>query len=272
MSRTEGIETRHSKKCASRDGGRCNCQPTYQANVWLNREQRRVRKTFPTMAAAKSWRRDAQVKIERGKMRPPMPQTLAASAEEFMEGALNGSIRTRTGTPYKPSTLRGTRTNLNRHILPVLGDRRMSDIRRLDLQDLAEDLLITYPPNTVYTIVISTLAPIFDRAIFREQPAVNPLKGLRLPSLDGPPKAIMSREHALSLIDAAPRRTGRCGRRRSTPGCALANSRACSGRTSTSSEAGSTSAAAGISAARRSRRSHRRAGARSRSWHRCAST
>jgi hypothetical protein len=34
----EGIVKRHSRKCRSRDGGRCNCDPTYEAWVWSKRD------------------------------------------------------------------------------------------------------------------------------------------------------------------------------------------------------------------------------------------
>jgi integrase len=156
-----------------------------QANVWHNRDRRRIRKTC------------------KGTMRAPTPVTLTQAAEEFLEGARTGAIRTRNGTPYKPSTLRGLTTNLRKHILPTLGDRRLSDIRRVDLQDLAEQLLINYPPNSVWNI-IGSVWPIFDRAVYREQLAVNPKKGLRLPMPDRAPRQIMSRAEALALIEAAP--------------------------------------------------------------------
>jgi len=48
MAQRTGIEVRHKKACASRAGGRCNCQPTYQASVWSARESTRIRKTFLT--------------------------------------------------------------------------------------------------------------------------------------------------------------------------------------------------------------------------------
>jgi hypothetical protein len=46
--RAEGIDERHARSCRSRDeGGRCNCSPSYQVNLWDGRSQRRIRKTFP---------------------------------------------------------------------------------------------------------------------------------------------------------------------------------------------------------------------------------
>ena len=40
----KGIEERHARSCRSRKGGRCDCEPTFQANVWDG--ERRIRKTF----------------------------------------------------------------------------------------------------------------------------------------------------------------------------------------------------------------------------------
>jgi integrase len=54
-----GIRIRHSKLCRLRNGGRCDCKPTYEANVWSATDGKRAYKAFPTLAAAKAWRADA---------------------------------------------------------------------------------------------------------------------------------------------------------------------------------------------------------------------
>jgi hypothetical protein len=65
----EGIRVRHSRGCRSRDGARCDCRPSYEAWVYLRREDRKLRKTHPTLAAAKAWRADARSAADRGKLR-----------------------------------------------------------------------------------------------------------------------------------------------------------------------------------------------------------
>jgi integrase len=35
----KGITERHARSCRSRSGGRCDCEPTYQADVWDGREK-----------------------------------------------------------------------------------------------------------------------------------------------------------------------------------------------------------------------------------------
>ena len=64
-----------------REGGKCNCGPTYQANAWSARDERRLRKTFPTLATARAWRAEAQTAIRRGTMRAPAATTVRETAE-----------------------------------------------------------------------------------------------------------------------------------------------------------------------------------------------
>lgn len=62
-----GITARHAKACRAGQGGRCNCQPTYQAQVYDGRTGRRLSKTFPTTpppahrATTPSWRSNGAI-------------------------------------------------------------------------------------------------------------------------------------------------------------------------------------------------------------------
>src|SRR5262249_50668418 len=44
-SRYEGIVVRHARGCRSHGGGRCSCDPGFQAQVWSARERKTIRKT-----------------------------------------------------------------------------------------------------------------------------------------------------------------------------------------------------------------------------------
>ena len=101
-----GIAVRHAKGCASREGRKCNCRPTYQASAWSARDEKRLRKTFPTLAAARHWRAEAQSAIHRGKFRAPTSTTLAEAGEELVAGMRSGKVRTKSGDLYKPSAIR----------------------------------------------------------------------------------------------------------------------------------------------------------------------
>ncbi len=57
----EGIEVRHSRSCRSHDGGRCNCERSFRANVWDHRRRKLIKKTFRNPAEARAWHQDALV-------------------------------------------------------------------------------------------------------------------------------------------------------------------------------------------------------------------
>ena len=94
----------------------------YRASVWSPRERKLIRKTFPNLAAAKGWRHDATVAVRRGEMRathrhhPPR-----RPPNEWLDGAREGRIRTRSGDPYKPSAIRSYERALRLRVLPDLG-------------------------------------------------------------------------------------------------------------------------------------------------------
>jgi hypothetical protein len=114
---------------------------TYRAHVWSNRDGKRIRKSFPTLAAAKAWRSDAQVALRNGRIRAPSNITVRETAKEWLAAARQGAVRNRSGDPYKPSVLRTYDRNLRLRVLPELGAKRLSDIHRGDLQRFVEQLV-----------------------------------------------------------------------------------------------------------------------------------
>ena len=100
----EGIEVRHRKGCRSRRRP-VGCQPTYRASVWLNREGRRIR-SLSDDRRREGVAQDAAAAAQ-GHDAGPSPTTLAEAAEAWLAGARDGSIRNRSGDPYKPSAIRG---------------------------------------------------------------------------------------------------------------------------------------------------------------------
>ncbi len=205
MSKSTGIQKRHGRRCPGRGGGDCACKPTFQANVWSAREKRRIFKTFPTHAAAKAWRGDALVALRKGTMRAPTATTLRQSADAWVDGARDGSIRTRSGDRYKPSAIRGYDASLRIHVLPELGGARLSDVTRADIQDLADRLLAKgADPSTIRNTVMP-LRAIYRRAIARGEIAVNPTAGLELPAVRGKRDRIASPAEASKLISALPK-------------------------------------------------------------------
>jgi len=81
MAQLAGIQVRHRTTCATRSAGKCNCKPGYEASVWSAREGKRLKKTFPTLAAARAWRAEAQTGIRRGTLRAPVATTVREAGD-----------------------------------------------------------------------------------------------------------------------------------------------------------------------------------------------
>lgn len=78
-----GIRQRHRKNCPQR--GKCGC--TWQAEVFDQADGTKIRNSFPTRAAAKTWRQDAQVALREGRLRAAGGATLDDTASAWLQGA-----------------------------------------------------------------------------------------------------------------------------------------------------------------------------------------
>lgn len=200
----EGIFVRHSRKCRSGTGGRCNCKPTFQAHVWDRRTKRRIRKSFPTEAAAKSWRHDALVGLRKRTMKPPTNETVAKAASALIAGMDDGSIRNRSGEVYKPSTARSYADALRLHVVPEMGHCRLSDLGRGDCQDFADRLAASGMTASAVRNTLMPLKVIFRRAVRRGDIAVNPTSDLELAAVKPVEQRVAPPPEAAALINAVP--------------------------------------------------------------------
>ncbi len=233
-----GIRVRHARSCNAKNGGRCSCKPTFQAQAYDAQAGRQVWRTFPTISAAKLWRSDAQVALRKGTLRAPTAKTVSEAAEQLIKGAHDGSILDRSGKPYKPSTARGYEQMLRAYILPVLGPRKLSSVLRRDIQDFADELREQgLSPSTINNIV-DPLRVIFRRAIRRDEIAIDPTNDLDMPAIRGRRDRIEPPEKAHELLAALPAsEKAVLGGRSSSAACDAENCAACNGCTSTSTRA-----------------------------------
>jgi integrase len=198
----EGIEVRHSRSCASRSGKRCNCNPGYRVAAYDAISRRKVSKTFRTLGAARRWRAEAQAQAAKGVRLAGRSQTLRDAAEAFVDGIASGSMRARSGDPYKPSVVREYERSLRLHVLPTLGGAKLSKIQRRDVQRLADDLLASGADPSTIRNALKPLQVIYRRAIEDGDLAVNPCERLRLPAARGRRERIASPTEAAALIAA----------------------------------------------------------------------
>jgi integrase len=200
----EGVFVRHQRDCRARTGGRCGCRPTYQAQVYDRVTGRTKSKTFPSAAAARTWRQDVMVALRRGAFRPGRPVTVRQAGDEWIERSRAGLIHNRSGDLYKPSALRGYEDALRLRIYPAIGAVLVGDLRRSDVQRLIGRWLADgLSPSTIRNTLLP-LRAIYRRALALDEVAVNPTLGLQLPAVRGRRERFASPEEASELIGAAP--------------------------------------------------------------------
>ncbi len=207
--RSPGIDARHSRSCQTSSGGDCNCTPSYRAWVYDRRSGQKIRKTFQgtgAQAAAKAWRVDALSALNRGKLSPTTRRTLREAVEAWQASAEADPpiILTRSGRRYKPSVLRGYRADLHNHVLPTLGALRLAEIRRGDLQALADRLLGQGLSASTVRNVVMPLRAIYRYALERDEIMVNPTSNLRLPTGLGQRERVASASEASELLAVLP--------------------------------------------------------------------
>jgi integrase len=193
-----GIRQRHRKGCNRR--GSCSC--SWQAEVFDAEAGEKIRKTFPSYAAANNWRHDASVALREGRLRSAGGVTLREAAEAWLAGACEGTIRTRSGDRYKPSALRSYDASLRLRILSELGERRLSELRRSHIQDVVDGLVAAGSAAATIQATIIPLKAICRREVHRGRLPVNPTAGLELPTVRGGRHRIADPTEAAALLAA----------------------------------------------------------------------
>ena len=205
--RFPGVEVRHARSCPAKGWERCSCKPNYRGIVYSKADKRRIQSPgFSTPQAAARWRQDAQVDLRRGVRRAVAPVTVRQFAVQWLEGAKAGTIRNRSGRPYKPSALRSYEQALEQHLLPDLGGIKLGELDRNDVQDLADRLHSSGMSASTVRNAIVPLRAICRRAVARRTIQTNPTTGLELPVVEGRRDRYASPEEAAVLIATVPER------------------------------------------------------------------
>jgi integrase len=193
-----GIRRRHRRDCP---GGDCRC--SWEASVGSGRGPR-LRRSFRTLSEARSWRTDAEKQLRRGEVRLGHSPKLRDAADALLDGMRDGSVRTRSGHRYKPSATRGYDDALRVHILPYLGARRLGDVKRRDVQALADRLVGAGKSSSTVRNALLPLRVIYRRALRDGVATVNPCAGVELPARDEQQRTPPTREDAEKLLAGVP--------------------------------------------------------------------
>src|SRR3954454_12812131 len=203
MPRQTGIRPRHRANCKTFSGGRCSCRPAWEATVGSGRTAK-VRRTFASQAAAKSWRADALTKLNRGELTAAQSRKIRDAATELIDGMRAGTVRTRSGDEYKPSAIRSYDEALRVHVLPAIGALRLSEARHKHVQGIADRLHSEGKSASTIRNAMIPLRVIYRRAIRHGEGTVNPCSNLDLAAVRGRPERIPSPQDAAALLAALP--------------------------------------------------------------------
>jgi integrase len=178
------------------------------AQVWSKRDQRRISRVFERrdLAAAKAWRRDTQTALARGAVVAGESPTLRRASEMFLQGAEEGTIRTRSRRPYKPATIKRYRRAFDQHLLDALGSYRLNEIRASQLEHLVGKLQAKGLAANSVRNAFMPLQAMYRWAVRLDYAAVDPTHGVELPLDDGRRDRFATPEEVQRLIDALPER------------------------------------------------------------------
>jgi len=198
------IEERHATDCASHRGKRCNCVARYRGEV-RDARGRKVRSAWSTSRAqAISWEKEAMVAVRHGRLRASTPTTVRQAGIALVAGMRSGAILDRSGKPYKPKTVRGYEHGLKTYIYPLLGSRKVSSLRRADIQGFVEEMrALGAAPSTVHNR-LDPLRVIVRRSIDNDELLVDPCARLKMPVVRNARTRIESSTTAEALIAALP--------------------------------------------------------------------
>jgi integrase len=146
--------------------------------------------------------------VNRGALRTTRrdTRTLAAALGEFVDGMKSGTVRPKGRAAYKPNTVRAYERALVNHLEgSELARLKVAEVRRADVQALADELLAEgLAPGTVSN-VLNPVHALYRRLIDRDVLTNNPAARLDLPPKgNARPTRIASSGEATELLGALP--------------------------------------------------------------------
>lgn len=181
----------------------------YRAEAYDAATQRRIYKTFPTLAAAKAWRRDMQVKIARGEARAIDPTTIAEAWVLWLDAAKAGVVRSRGGAEYKPSVLRTYELSFEGRLLKEFGRIKVGELRRARVQRYVDGLVAEGLAAQTVRNTINALRVLMKWCVRQELRPDNPCDGVELPSGGTARDRIAPPAEAIALLGALERKDDR---------------------------------------------------------------
>ena len=178
---------RHQQRCRVHDGSRCNCKPSYYG-VAYDRVQRKPVRTrrHPTVDGAKNARSDLQATLDRGEAPAARGPRLTEARTHFVTAAREGRALNKHGRRYKTTAIDVFEGRLRHDIEPRLGRRRITDIRRGEVQAIIDELAPVASGSSVRGVV-NSLRALYTWAEDRDLVNHNPAARVKLPAMNASP-------------------------------------------------------------------------------------
>jgi integrase len=187
--RYQGVFARHQKNCTLKHGERCNCSPSYFGVVW-DREANRHRKTrhLGRAIAARDARADLKEAIRRGDVIASSTEMkLGEAFEAFVKAAREGVALNKRRRRYRPRAVEDL-DSARKHIPEQLERRRLAEVKRGDLQNLADRMSADGFSGSRVRTVINAMRSLYSWAQDRELASHDPAQRVRLPAMEAKPR------------------------------------------------------------------------------------
>lgn len=216
----EGVEVRHSRHCPNSGQRRVECQhcaPSFRASIYdpsierTDNAGRHIRGGYrkspssKRLADVRAWQTEVAYGIQRGTLGTPSTTTVQQAWDKWIAGVRSGSIRNRNGDTFKPSVVRGYEGSMKLHVLPLVGARKLSDLKRRHVQEVVDRIVLVHSASTTRN-AINPLRALCRWALVRDLIASNPTSGLELPSDRARRERTCTRAEAADLIAVLPER------------------------------------------------------------------
>jgi hypothetical protein len=203
--RYQGVFARHRTNCAGESGGRCRCRPSYYGIAYDRAVKRQVKtKRFATAEAARNARADILAKLERGEIATTGQIRLADARSQFVKAAREGKALNKHGRRYKPRAIDDIDESLRVHVEPRLGRKRLTSIRRGDVQAIVDEVTPKLSGSRVRSIV-NALRSLYRWAQDRDHASHDPAALVRLPAMDATPiERVASPAEFAKLLEPLP--------------------------------------------------------------------
>jgi len=173
----------------------------YRGRVWDGRARRVIAGPWGTRQTAIAWRDRTRVQVTAGTASAASLR-LDQAVELFLAGLGDGTVRNRSGRPYKPSTARGYRRDLQSAVRDFHA-ARLDELTAPDVQGMVARMTGRGAGASSVRNAVTALRALYGWAIPHGYARRNPTRGLRLPAPTGRRERVPTLAQAMALVGAA---------------------------------------------------------------------